>query len=382
MSRLHQGLTLFTPKMRLPFVKPKPDKKMPPAADEAANYVHRAIFHHGGWGEAIRGAWHKTIPFLLGLENSLTFGRIAALLLRLFILVAVAVYPLIIRKSFATTIPRTSGDFEEAVKFVAASVRSFDLVDGVLAAGALLVAAAPKLIEINKNRKKGLEQQHSPYYDLTAAIRHIPFSSTGVKPRQCDEALKLTLSALQDEMSQLIGEETHKRLTDVTLLEFCPPHGTLMQVRCRTASHEEIKRPTPSAHFVAYYVAREGRCFAEHDFSNAQNPFPARRVTIPGGQRIDYRSVLYIPVISSEKAKQKPTRGAAVASQAPANGSEAGTIAQVVDSCIAVICVHSSKPYRFWRWGDHKKAEGGFVDVAMERSMPYIALIKKLLLTR
>lgn len=163
-------------------------------------------------------------------------------------------------------------------------------------------------------------------------------------------------------MSILIGATSIDDVTDVALLEFCDASGSKMQVRTRTSNHEELNRPNDSNRFVAYYVAKEGRNFAEHDFKNTRNPFPPKRVSVRGGPDVNYRSVLYMPILCSER----------ILSEVDGKQFES-----IVDSCVGVICVHSSKPYRFWRWGDHKKGAGGFADVAFSRSMPYIAVIEQ-----
>ena len=108
----------------------------------------------------------------------------------------------------------------------------------------------------------------------------------------------------------------------------------------------------------------EGRNFSEHDFTNRHNPFPPVRVSVIGEPRVGYRSVLFMPIVCSERLQAI---------------SEDETLDQIVDSCVGVICVHSAKAYRFWRWGDHKKGTGGFADVAFGRSTPYIALVEQLL---
>lgn len=339
-------------------------KKLP-TPEIAREYVRKSIFDKGGWREGAGGLFHKTLPFLLGLESSLSVKRVAGVLVKLLLIVAAAVYPLIVRKAFvlpaSVTLASESGRFADGVDALLVMVANPAPIDYVLGFLAVILTGLPKLIDGFTVRSTA--KQHSPYYDLAAAIQNMPQLGNG-DGGDTDRAIQLTLCALKDEMSQLIGDEKKSRVTDVTFLEFCDSDGTAMQVRARTANHEDVRRPVASSRLVAYYVAREGRSFAEHDFLRAANPFPTHRVTVVGSPRVGYRSVLYMPVICSEPARN--------------HAKEAQLPAKTLDSCIGVICVHSAKPYRFWRWGDHRKGVGGFVNVATDRSLPYIFLVKRL----
>lgn len=337
----------------------------PPSPEVARKYVRDGIFDRGGLSEGWGGFWHQTIPSALGFESRITLGRLFDLLLRLVIFGAIALYPLILRKATSAQstepIPST-GSIWDGFQALLSLIRNPAPIDYVLGALALLITALPKISAALRRERKA--EQHSPYYDLTAAIQCIPESQEVLAPALTSESIRLTLNALRDEMCLLLGEESKKRLTDVTLLEFCSENGERMQVRARTANHEEVGRPVSSERFIASYVARIGRNFALHDFLSKQNPFPATRVTVAGSRPVDYRSVLYMPIMCAEQVED---------ANAGANSI------QVKDRCLGVICVHSSKAYRFWRWGDHKKYVGGFADVAFDRAMPYIALIKVLL---
>jgi hypothetical protein len=337
-------------------------QKQVPTQEVARKYVHDNMFEKGGWREAAKGLSHKTLPFLLGLESSLTPTRITALLFRFTLLVAVAIYPIVVRKALVapSSIPPSHpvSAFGSAWGPLVSALSDPAPVDYVLGALAVALTALPKVFDILGKRTK--VAQHSPYYDLSASIQAMP-KAEGGSADDADKAIHLALSALREEMSELIGDERKVRVTDVTFLEFCDERGSQLQVRARTAQHEVVKRPVAAEKFVAYYVALEGRGFAEHDFLRQGNPFPANRVTVLGSPSVDYRSVLYMPVICSERQT-----------------TDGGTAFKVVDSCIGIICVHSAKPYRFWRWGDHRKGVGGFADIAIDRSMPYIAIIKRL----
>jgi hypothetical protein len=336
-----------------------------PDPAKAEEYVHKGIHVPGRWREAACGLQHKTFPAILGRWSSITLVSVIALLVRVLMIIVAALLPLLIRKlSLAPAqfppAPTPSSASEALIVF-ANAVQTATAVDYVLGFVAILLIALPKLLDMFGREAKA--EHHSPFMDLSAAIRSLPISNT-VSADQTTESIRLTLLALREEMTLLIGSVSNKDVTDVALLQFCDATGKTMRVRARTANHEEVNRPNDSLRFVAFYVAKEGRNFAEHDFKNNQNPFPQVRVSVRGGHEVKYRSVLYMPILCSETIKTV------------VNEQE---IENISDSCVGVICVHSSKPYRFWRWGDHKKGTGGFADIAFSRSLPYIAVIEQLL---
>ncbi len=302
---------------------------------------------------------------MTGTLSSVTFSSVLALFLRILIVAVAALFPLLVRKvtAAASINPAHASDstFLGGVNFIVGAVADATSIDYVLGLVALSFIGLPKFLDMLGKKTK--VEQHSPFFDLTAAIKKLPIQ-TPLQTQETDEAIRLTLLALREEMALLIGDISRQRVTDVTLLEFCDPAGNQMQVRARTANHEEVQRPVDSVKFVAYYVALEGRSLAEHDFKNKRNPFPPKRITVWGNLDVEYRSVLYMPIVCAETV-------------APPEGVHGAP--QVIDSCAGVICVHSSKAYRFWRWGDHNKGVGGFADVAFSRSMPYIAIIQQLL---
>jgi len=263
----------------------------------------------------------------------------------------------------------TAGGASGGVDALLSTLLHLDGVDIVLASAWMLFTGVPKLLDA-RAKTRDPTKVHSPHSDLAAAIEKMP--SVGAPGCHVplnggtEEALRHCLGSLRLELSELIGDENQTRLTDVTLLEFCDNRGQAMQVRARTAN-EETHRPKESWRFLAYYVAMQGRWFAEHDFAAAENPFPNERLTVKGGVPINYRSVLYLPITTSTREP---------ASNGAPNGANHRP---VTDYCIGVICVHSARPYRFWRWGDHNKLLGGMGDVAYKRSLPYIALISRLL---
>jgi hypothetical protein len=340
-------------------------QKHQPTAEEAQAYIRQGIYGKGGYKEAWGGLIHKSIPDWIGSRKSVTLSQVLAFLVRLLVIVVAALFPLLIRKlttPSSNQLHLASGSVFDSVHSIGEVVVTASSLDYVLAVISLLIVVAPRILDVlSKKAKSG---KHAPFLDLTAAIRKIPVQTGQKNQRDTDESIRLTLLALREEMALLSGEIAGHGVTDVTLLEFCDSNGQQMQVRARTANHEEVRRPVQATRFVAYYVAKEGRNFVEHDFKNSRNPFPPKRLTVKGNLNVDYRSVLYLPIMCSERQ------------ELPQNAH--GPM-QVIDQCVGVICIHSAKAYRFWRWGDHKKGVGGFADVAFGRAMPYIALVERLL---
>lgn len=341
----------------------------PPTSDKARAYVQEEIFRRGGWREAAAGLRHKSIPYVVGIEKALTITRIFALLFRLGIASITAIFPVIIRKiitpgNFKPTQTQDL-DFLDSLIFLFESLLPFSHIDYILFISALSIYFTPKILDVLDNRKP--VYPHTPYNDLTAAINEMPAISNSINnSRAIEKSINLALCAARDEMSHLIGEDGKNRSTEAALLVFTDATGESMTVKSRTANHESKRsqnRTIASTKLMAYYVARIGRNYAEHDFKNKRNPFPQFRNSVSGNVPVNYRSVLFLPIITSIKIN-----GPSISNQAPAS-----------DSCIGVLCIHSKRAYRFWRWGDHKKGVGGFSDVAFHRAMPYIALIERLL---
>jgi hypothetical protein len=343
-----------------------------PTREDAQRYVKSLVFGRGGAREALRGVWSKTLPRLAGFEQQFTPRRFIAFALRVILVLAIAVYPLLLRK---TLFPHASGEasqsfvgpsapdptYLEAVQQIWRMISSPHPIDWVLACIAIVLTATPKLADRLGKRDK--PEMHVPHYKLSAAIDALPGDPCN-DPARCDEAIKMTLQALKEEMLQVSDDEGGHRLTDVTLLEFCDPTGKKMRVRARTATHEATGRSIASEQLMAYYVAMLGRSVAEHDFTNRKNPFPPVRLSVVGRPAVPYKSVLFLPIIRGVK-----TNGAT---------GEVAPDGEVSDYCLGVVCVHSVRPYWFWRWGDHKKTTGGFADVATDRALPYIAFLTHL----
>ena len=328
-------------------------------ATKAHQYVQNRLETAGGFfREGFHGIRLRTLPMMLDREN-FSFGVVAAFVLRLALLFMAPLAGILGRK----LITLQPGTHPRALSDVWTLVANLDSVDIAIGVVALLATALPPwLRRIGRKEKAGLA---TPHHDFAAAIDKIPnpaSSGDTTKSSTVEDALRLTLSAIRGELAQLIGAESQTSFTGVALLEFCDPDGSYMKVRARTTSHEPTGRPVEAWRFQAYYVAKSGRWFAEHNFLSHRNPFPKRRLTLNRPCELDYDSVLYLPIITSEEANVS-----------------VGPVQPPVDFCIGVVCVHSSKPYRFWRWGDHRKKMAGFGDVAFARASPYIALVRKLL---
>lgn len=331
----------------------------------AAEYVENRLKNKGGWGEAVGGLWHKTLPVMFGAGQKISALRLGALLLELLLLLAAAVFPLLARK--VAEAPTPGVQHPTGLGAIADAVHRANDTDYILACVAIFLVFGPRMLSAAAKVKTDKPADHTAYSDLAAAMERMPAIQSapnghGPAVNGLEDSIRLSLSALKVEIAQLIADEN--RLTDVTLLEFCDPNGQQIQVRARTAN-EVTHRPIPSRQFLAYYIAMQGRWFVEHNFTKSKHPFPITRLTVRGNPPVDYCSVLYLPIMTSERISRNNQDGVA----------ELVT----VDYCIGVICIHSAKPYRFWRWGDHKKKMGGMGDVAYQRALPYISLITRLI---
>jgi len=330
---------------------------------EARDYVRSRMYSKGGlFREAIAGLRHKTLPFWFGRESSITLGKIVSLTLRALIIIGAAFLPVLGRRTmFSNNMPNDGGDL--GFDRVAGLLGDLTGTDYFLGACGAIFIGLPKLIDVWQ--KTSRPRAFSQYGELAAAIDKMPPLEAG-DHNALQFALTHALSALRSEMTELIGDESRKRVTDVTLLQYCDAAGSKMQVTARTAVGEPTHRPRDAFLFLANFVGREGRWFAEHDFLRRRNPFKHSRLTVQGNPRVSYRSVLYLPILTAIRKHNLLQE-------------QHGPMADITDCCMGVICVHSERPYRFWRWGDHNKDNGGgFGNVAIERALPYISLVTKL----
>jgi hypothetical protein len=336
---------------------------------KAQRYVRKRMYSCGGHREAWRGFWHKTFPFYLGWETP-SLARMTAITIRMILLLGVALAPALARKVGQSIHPASDNVFDG----LRIAVTHLDNLDIFLAVGIFILSAVAKVLQAWEKEKIQIAGDHNPYHDFFAAINNMPaLVMPAQKERRAippqDDSIKFALKGLQLEVSRLIGDERQTQITDVTLLEFCGGAGEKMRVRVRTAPHEELNRAIDAYKLMAYYVAREGRWLVEHDFLNQDNPFPKIRLSKAGRHNVHYRSILFLPIL-------KPVNKTIVI-QKP-DGSP-GTRPETDDGCIGVICIHCTKPYRFWRWGDQSLDDHGFGNVALQRSLPYIALVLRLI---
>ena len=334
----------------------------------AWKYVDRRGSEAGGISEACHGLWCKTIPILLG-WGKVSWVSVSGLLARALLLAIAASMPIFVRKVLAGAPPASA----RPVDVLLGTFAKLDTVDVVLALLAIAATFIPKVIEaLGKQKPAG--SKHLPFTDLAAAIEQMPAIDVGGRGRDgksqvaVTAALNSTLKALREEMADLVDDVGRQRITEATLLNFDNDQGTRMVVRARTATHEPIGRPVDAFRLLAYYVGMRGRPFVEHDFLHSANPFPPKRLTVPGAQKVGYRSVLFLPIMASEVVEVELPQGV-----------QGAPDRRVDDNVIGVICVHCERPYRFWRFGDHSKPHDGFATIAYGRALPYIALVTRLI---
>lgn len=347
-------------------------KKLDLSDDElrvaAWKYVDRRGTQAGGVIEACSGLWCKTIPVLLG-WGKVSWVSVSGLLARALLLGITASAPIFVRKVLAGAPPASAPPLDVLLGTFA----KLDSVDVVLVLLAIAATFIPKLIEaLGKQKPAGAK--HLPFTDLATAIEQMPAIDVAGRGRDgssdvaVSAALNSALRALREEMADLVDEVGRQRITEATLLTFDNDQGTRMVVRARTASHEPIGRPVDAFRMLAYYVGMRGRPFVEHDFLHSANPFPPKRLTVPGAQKVGYRSVLYLPVMASKVVEVMLPQDVQGAPER-----------RVEDNVIGVICVHCERPYRFWRFGDHLRPHDGFATIAYARALPYIALVTRLI---
>ena len=205
---------------------------------EARSYVQARMYGRGGWLEAGCGFWHRTLPVYMGKGRRPSAVGLLNALVRTVIICGAAFVPIAGRRALFSRheqLPGWAG--------VVALANDLTTVDFVLGVAGVLFLAVPKIVEGWSKRQ--VIKPHTPYGELAAAIDKVPSVD---HTKQSDLQLGLThaLSALRLEMSELIGDEHEKRVTDVTLLVYCDYSGNRMQVMARTAVGEPLNRPRES----------------------------------------------------------------------------------------------------------------------------------------
>jgi hypothetical protein len=297
---------------------------------EARDYVRGRMYQKGGWFEAAKGFRHATGPALFRTYGSLSWRNVGYVLIWLAWVAGVAVMPVLARRSLMTPSSASGSGLDEALSILS----NLHGIDYIVMGAAVIFLFIPKAVAMLM--KMGSKETHAPYVELAAGIKCMPLQVVVPQsPHQTQKALTHVLNALRTEMSDLVGDGGRSGLTEVVLLEYCDARGEHMEVTARTNVAEETGRPVPAYLFLANYVAKEGRWFAENDFTASANPFKATRLTVGGSPEVDYRSVLYLPITS--------------ATRTPLREGEHGPPVRLTEYCRGVICVHSRKPYRFWR---------------------------------
>lgn len=329
----------------------------PSAAEE---YVRTLAEGGGGFGEAIRGTCHNTLPSLVGFRE-LRLSAMFSAGLWLAVTLLSAALPVVVRKVAEAKAASGTGVGSSTVVSTAGAYSTwtflgidFDHWDLLLVAVALVLAIAPKVRSWlavraeSGSRSRALES-------LASSIRALPApgpSQAEAVRQSCSEAL----SGLTREIAHLIGDGAGE-LTDSVLLVFGDSDLSTMMPLVRTAAGEQVNVKRKAALFQAFYVAKIAQVVAEHRFAGKQSPFPPVRLTpLEANTPVEYQSILFMPVISRV---QKP-------------GAPVGTL---VDACFGVVCVHSKDPYRFWRFGDHSKVRSSLANKSWVKAAPYVQVI-------
>ncbi|MCW7537870.1 hypothetical protein OOT46_08415 [Aquabacterium sp. A7-Y] len=324
---------------------------------EARAYVCSRLNRAGGWREAVAGLWWRTLPDLVGSTRGVSFVGACIVLLRVLLLVGAASLSVFMRKTYDQAAPvEEDAEGWEAILNI---FQNLDSVDLFFMTVAVLVVGAPKVLDSWRRNGKRPDRRLAYKY-FVGALRRLPLVPPDGGLAMVEPSLREALEALRFEVSELIGDRGAKD-TDATLLVFCDPLGQRMEVLARTDTSRPTRRPVDAHRLQAYYVGTDGRWMVEHQFGRSRGtPFKPVRATTPGVPA-PYKSILFIPIVVSDPG--------------PPHAGGMPDPAAAVDRCIGVVCVHSEKPYRFWRWGDHRLVLGGFGNIVFERASPYIALV-------
>lgn len=329
--------------------------------EKRAKYVARKLTSKGGFAEGRAGFRHRTLPYLLGLESKGKVSLVVASILKLLPLFLGAMMPVVARKVYPqdAAAARVAAQGPEAVL---KAVASMDFTDAALISTVVSIAVVNKLSERFFKRAKA--HSNNPQARMCEAIESLPVDQlAGLNDSRhaSNLLLKTCLAGIKHEICSLLLDDAGKVVTDVVYWEFSDNQGRRMHVRSRLVTDKPQRPSVDSFSLQAYYVARSGKVFAEHDFQHRDNPFPKDRASVADKNvKSTYKSVLFIPIITTEES--------------------VGHSGDVVDYdyCIGVICVASDRPFRFWRWGDHNRDEGTFGKVAYDHVRHYIQLIRRL----
>lgn len=319
------------------------------------NYVRLKSDEVGGYRQAMKGLFRKTFPMLLGLGR-FSFWNVLSLLIRVTILIGTAIFPIVLRRVFFSSEQGATESIDWIDVF-----SDWSGSDWLLSLIAVLFLLLPKILDLIQARSSNPKDERCN--DFAAAIAQMPPVDGNADGRDVDSGRALdaaifsTLVSFKRSMEFLVGTNLRPNHVEVALLEFCDGGGENMQVRARTKQSDPTRRPIDSRRLMAYQVALNAKPLIEHDFRGEENPFDDTRVSVLGGLPVPYSSVMFLPLVSSERQ----------------------TDGTVVDYSIGVLCVHCEHPYSFWRWGDHKRRGCAIGTIAYVKGHPHIALLEKLL---
>ena len=325
------------------------------------DYVERKLSKRGGFTEAKSGFRHRTFPYLIGLESKNRTNLILASLLKLVPLILGAMVPIVARKVYPQHAAAASAS-PQGPEAVLRAMAAIDSTDAALIFVVMSIALLNKFSE--KFFKASKVAEGNPHARICEAIEGLPLqqlAGMNSAPNANDALLKTCLAGIKHEISGLLLDESGIVISDVVYWEFVDARAKRMRVRARLVSDKPQRQSVDSHVLQAYYVARTGKIFAEHDFQHRDNPFSKERPSlVDRSTKATYKSILFIPIVT--------------------NDEEASDDGETIDRdyCIGVICVSSDRPFRFWRWGDHKRDEGTFGKVAYDHVRPYIQLIRRL----
>lgn len=320
------------------------------------DYVRNEVHGEGGWRELWAGFRLRTFPYMLGRETKFSFSSLGYLFLKVLLLLVAAGVPIAARKLGPSATPTQAQPTNGSLWDVITRLDSTDwALVGIVVSVTIVGKLADKLAATGKFKSGG------PEAEVASVLEHLPLeihpeppSPFKMSTEHC-KAIQACLVGIRHEIGKLLLDDSASVITDVVYLQFTDASAKYLSVRTRIYE-DKAARPFEAKQAMAYYVALLGECMAENDLHSGRSPFKPQRISVPGKIRTSYRSMLFVPIITSEL----------------------DTDGVPVDYCVGVICVHSPKPYRFWRFGDHRRSSSTFCNVAHKAIEPYSKVIRRL----
>lgn len=329
--------------------------------DDCAKYVANKASTKGGYREGWAGFRQRTLPYLLGLEHKSRASIILASGLKLIPLFLGAMLPVVARKIYPHPLPQQNAA-PTGLEAIFKAIASIDITDLAFISAVVFITIFSKASE--KYFKRTKPSPTNPHARMCEAIEALPIQeiATNRDSHNTTEALlKSCLAGIKHEISSLLLDDSGTTISDVVYWDFCDNQCKRMKVRSRLVADKPKRKGADSRNLQAFYVAKLGKVFAEHNFQDKSNPFPKDRAGVADiAEKSTYKSILFFPITTTEEHPDE-------------NGEPIER-----DYCVGVVCVASDRPFRFWRWGDHKTNEGTFGVIAYKQVTPYIALIRKL----